>query len=69
MLECYQTVNQAVGDLAEQEMTDHSYPVPGLSKVTYQSGTVIYVNYNETEAEADGHTVPAGGYLRVDGEG
>lgn len=65
LLDCYNEVNEAIGDLAGQQMVEHQSPVDGLSRVTYSSGTVIYVNYNDNDVEADGVTVPAGSYVRI----
>ena len=39
-----------------------------LIKVTYENGCVVYVNYADADADVDGFTVPAIGWIAVDGE-
>jgi len=39
----------------------------GVFRSRYSNGTVVYVNYNRREAQADGRTVPALGYLVLEG--
>lgn len=65
IFECYSQVNKAIGDLSKQKMTDYQYVTDGVSKVKYSSGTVIYVNYNHEDVNADGITFPGYSYVRT----
>lgn len=44
-------------------ITDHEILGNGLTVVTYDNGVRLYINYSETEAAADGITVPALSYV------
>ncbi|MBR7071288.1 MAG: hypothetical protein IKI29_03905 [Clostridia bacterium] len=66
IVECYQEVQKAVGDLAAEPIIDHSQVADGVFKTVYASSTAVYVNYNATDIEADGITVPANGYYRAE---
>ena len=49
-------------------MVKHEVPEADVAKVTYENGTVVYVNYRKTDVTADGMTVPALGYLVEGGD-
>lgn len=49
------------------QMTNHDILEDGLIAVRYENGTKIYLNYNASEAVAEGHSVPAKGYVIVEG--
>lgn len=36
----------------------------GVSRVTYENGTVVYVNYNESDVACDGLTITGQGLQR-----
>ena len=56
----------AFRDLAKKTegamIINHEKPEPGLSKVTYDNGVVIYVNYNDKAVSMDGNEVLALSY-------
>ncbi len=62
---CY--VNGALSQVSGAQMTAHEALSDTLAKVSYSSGAVIYVNYGETDAQADGYTIPAKDYLVIGG--
>ena len=49
-------------------MAKHELLDADVVKVTYENGTAVYVNYRKTDANADGITVPALGYLVKGGD-
>ena len=65
--ENYRYVNDALRQVRGEAMTAHESLSDTLKKVTYSSGTVIYVNYGDKDAQADGYTVPAADYLVMGG--
>lgn len=64
--ECYSQVKQAIGDLSNQRIVDFKQVADGVSKTQYSSGTVIYVNYNDEDVNAEGVTVPKYSYIRIE---
>jgi iron only hydrogenase large subunit-like protein len=64
--ECYSQVEQAIGDLSNQRIVDFKQVADGVSKTVYSSGTVIYVNYNDEDVNAEGVTVPKYSYIRIE---
>ncbi len=50
-----------------KQMTEHKIVSDTVSRVTYENGVKIYVNYADTEAVADGITIPAKGYVVTGG--
>ena len=50
-------------------MTRHDKIGPQAFRVTYDNGFAVYVNYAEQAVTADGHEIPAMGYLAVKEEG
>ena len=65
VIEKYNAVNQAIGDLSKEIMLSHSYPQNGVAEVTYSGGAVIYVNYNFYDCNIEGTNVPARSFVRV----
>lgn len=61
-LQQYQYVADALASVEGQSITGHSIPVPGVACTTYENGTRIYVNYNETLYQADGVSVDPQSY-------
>ena len=58
----------STGDLADlrtAQMLEHTAVARDVYKVTYDNGTTVYVNYGETDAQADDRTIPAMDYLIV----
>lgn len=64
----YEYVNGALKNVKGARMTAFERLSDTLSKVSYSNGAVIYVNYAEQAAQADGRNVPAKDYLVVGGE-
>ncbi len=48
-------------------MIDHSLLTDSAVRVSYQNGVQVYVNYGDTDVEADGVVIPAMGYLVTEG--
>lgn len=61
-LEVYRYLNGALGSVTGSYMTGHEILSENLRKVTYDNGNVIYVNYGDSEAAADGLTIGARSY-------
>lgn len=56
------------GDLAALRtalMLAHDEVAPDVYRVRYDNGMTVYVNYNSTDVQADGHTIAAMDYLVV----
>lgn len=51
VIEVYNEFNDNVGYLWSQEIVKHNQLSDGIKRVEYTDGSVIYINYNETEAE------------------
>lgn len=68
LLECWREADEAVGDLAAVLMVSHESLADGVSRVTYENGTKIYVNYTESDYTDGEIVVRAGSYARADKE-
>jgi len=66
IVDCYNQVKNAIGDLTAERIINHSHISDGVSKIEYSSGDVIYVNYTEQEVTAEGVTVPEYSYIRTE---
>lgn len=64
----YSQLNEALAPVSGAFMTDRDKPSEGVVRVKYSNGVILYVNYNDTDAQADGLTVPARGWA-MGGEG
>lgn len=64
--ESYNTLNTALKGLGDKAITEHSYITDKVARVVYENGSKIYVNYGKSDYEAEGITVKAESYLRVD---
>ena len=56
------------GDMAQVKnalMMRHECLATGVYRVTYDNGCIVYVNYNDADAQADGLTIPAMDYIVV----
>lgn len=65
--EYYKRANEALGDLRTSRITKH-FEVSGVENVyctEYGTGSLIYVNYNDTEASVNGVTIPAHDFMRI----
>ena len=65
----FQEIEAVIGDLAGCRMVSHRILDSGVRETVYDNGVKILVNYGDTAAQADGKTVEAGGYLRVESGG
>ena len=63
-IEMYKSYNDLLASTAGATMTKHEFLADGVSKVSYSNGITVYVNYNTTEFQADGITVPAQGFAK-----
>jgi len=62
----YEYVNKALNGLGNQEIKAHTYIADDVVKVTYSSGTTIYINYSDSNFSVDGNEISANSYLRID---
>lgn len=65
IVDMYQRYNRELGHVFSQEMTGHVTFEEGLTCTMYADGTKVYVNYNQTDKEADGRKIPAKDYVVV----
>lgn len=68
-VEQYQLYNEVFADLQDQFIIDHKQVLEDVYVTVYEDGTRIYVNYNPVDRKAEGHNVPAMGYIVVEGGG
>lgn len=59
LIEAYGRISGALSGVQEAHMIRHEEVAENLYKSTYDNGTVIYVNYADTEQTAEGVAVPA----------
>lgn len=63
--EYYKKVDDTLNDLRDARMTDHYQVADGIFCTEYDTGSLIYVNYTDTDYETLGVTVEAKSFLRV----
>lgn len=63
ILSYYDELRQISGLTKNSMIANHEISDTGVTIVTYDNGVKLYINYNETEREADGVTVPALSYV------
>lgn len=63
--EFYAQANELLKDLRDARITDHYEVQDGVFCTEYDTGTMIYVNYTDTDCQIHGIVVDAGGYFRV----
>lgn len=61
----YKEANQTLADLRGARMTKHSMVQENVYCTEYDSSSLVYVNYGETEATVNGVTIPARSFLRL----
>jgi hypothetical protein len=61
----YELLHEAIGG---STMAKHELPDTDVAKVTYENGTVVYVNYRRADTVVDGVTIPALGYMVKGGD-
>lgn len=59
----YDKVDSALSNVEGKQIVEHKALAQGVVKVTYEDGTMIYVNYNDSNYVTGNITVPASGYL------
>lgn len=67
MVEAYKEISGALSGVRDAHMIRHEQISSDFFRSTYDNGTVIYVNYSDTEQTADGVSVPAMDYAVVEG--
>ncbi|WP_274361696.1 DUF5696 domain-containing protein [Paenibacillus thermotolerans] len=63
----YRTIVDALEPVAGATFEKREKVQEGVFRNRYSNGTVIYVNYNINEVTADGNTIPAQGFLVLEG--
>ncbi|WP_169082656.1 DUF5696 domain-containing protein [Paenibacillus sp. PL91] len=63
MTEQYNQLNEALGELAGQAITNHEKLQDGVFRTTFASGKTAIVNYNHEKAVVGADTIPALSYL------
>lgn len=58
----YTKVNSVLSYVENAKITSHQILAPGVKKVTYDNGVIIYVNSTDREYTAAGLTIPAKSY-------
>ena len=64
----YLNAQKVLEPLKSLKITEHRHISEDVNAVTYEDGTVIYLNYGETAATVNGVTVEAASYKAVKGE-
>jgi len=65
----YKEMNKRIGDLWSRQMLKHEQIGKDIYKVTYDDGSKIYVNYQNTAVKIEGIQIKAVDYTVVDREG
>ena len=60
--EMYSAISKTWLEIGSSVISDHSRLADDVYKTTYDNGTAVYVNYNTTDCQMDGFTIPAKGY-------
>lgn len=63
--EYYSEVDSILNDLRDARMTDHYEVADGIFCTEYDTGTLIYVNYTDSDFETLGVTVEARSFIRI----
>ena len=63
--EFYTKANETLNDLRDARMTDHYEVTDGIFCTEYDTGTMIYVNYTDSEYPVLGAVVEARSFLRI----
>lgn len=58
----YHEANAILSQVSNSFMVNHEIMMPGVRKVTYDNGVVIYINRNNAKKEVDGMVLPARSY-------
>lgn len=68
ILRTYAEIAQSLDGLIGAAITDHAQVAEDVYATTYETGDVIYVNYNQNDVTVNGITVPARGTYREGGD-
>lgn len=69
VVDTYNEFKTNLSDVYGQQIMEHKIITDDLKRLKYANGIVVYINYGDTEAAADGVTVPAKDYVVVRGGG
>lgn len=61
----YRRMNEEMGHLSGCEIISHEYVCEDVAKVTYEDGSIVYVNFTESSVNVDGVLVPARDYTVI----
>lgn len=59
----YARMNRELGGLAGYEILSHEYVLKNVAKVTYEDGSLVYVNFSKENVTVDGIVIPAKDYV------
>ena len=68
ILNSYAEIERSLDGLIGSAITDHAQVADLVYATTYETGDVIYVNYNKNDVTVNGVTVPARGCYREGGD-
>ncbi len=66
IVETYTGIATALGSLEGERITGHTQIKNGVFCTTYSNSAKIYVNYNTESVSANGVSIPAESYIRID---
>ena len=69
VVDTYNEFKTNLSDVYGQQIIEHKIITDDLKRLEYANGIVVYINYGDTEAAAEGVTVPAKDYVVVRGGG
>ena len=61
--EMYNSSKDYLASVKDAEITEHVYLRENLVKTVFSNGVTVYVNYSDSDVNAEGVTVPAGGFI------
>ncbi|MBP5249652.1 MAG: hypothetical protein J6Z46_06575 [Lachnospiraceae bacterium] len=67
LIDTYKEFKENLSCVYGKQITDHTIISEDVRKIGYENGYVVYVNYGEKDASADGYTIPARGYIVTGG--
>lgn len=68
VVDTWKEMNTRLASVSGRRMVGHEILSENVRKVSYDNGTVIYINYADAQAEADGIVIPAKDYVVIGGE-
>lgn len=64
LVETYNTLNEALGDVKYETITNHEYIANRVVRVEYSNGTTFILNYNTSPIKVNGVVVEAMGFVK-----